>query len=214
MADGIFTGANILTPKKNTKRLKDIIGYSHQKEIINWKAEYIKASAARKNEYRRMKIEPPKRVLIYETPGNGKSELAQAIAGEHGFYFFKVLSKDFASSLINEQICKLDSIFTEIERFSKLTEQQGIVLFFDEFDSLTGKNNLNQFVRGSLLNYIADENTLRHRDSKILLIAARNFYDEIILAKTKPFKSSTHLLLMKALLSVRVVSLRKLMISF
>ncbi len=179
VADGTFTGANILTPKQNLKRLKDIIGYSHQKEIINRQAEYIKASAARKNEYRRMKIEPPKGVLLYGPPGNGKSELAQAVAGEHGFYFFKVLSKDFASSLVNEQIRKLDSIFTETERFSKLTEQKGIVLFFDEFDSLAGKNNLNQVVRGSLLNYIADENTLRHRDSKILLIAATNFFDEI-----------------------------------
>lgn len=193
VADGIFTGANILTPKQNPKRLKDIIGYSHQKEIINRQAEYIKASAARKNEYRRMKIEPPKGVLLYGPPGNGKSELAQAIAGEHGFYFFKVLSKDFASSLVNEQIRKLDSIFTEIERFSKLTEQQGIVLFFDEFDSLAGKNNLNQVVRGSLLNYIADENTLRHRDSKILLIAATNFFDEIDDAMKRKGRIDAHI---------------------
>ena len=193
VADGIFTGANILTPKQNPKRLRDIIGYSHQKEIINRQAEYIKASAARKNEYRRMKIEPPKGILLYGPPGNGKSELAQAVAGEHGFYFFKVLSKDFASSLVNEQIRKLDSIFTEIERFSKLTEQQGIVLFFDEFDALAGKNNLNQVVRGSLLNYIADENSLRHRDSKILLIAATNFFDEIDDAMKRKGRIDAHI---------------------
>ena len=195
VADGIFTRTNIISPQDNPKRLKDIIGYAPQKAMISRQAEFIKASAARKNEYRRMKVEPPKGVLLYGPPGNGKSELAQAVAGEHGFYFFKVLSKDFAAGFASEQIRKLDSIFTEIERFSKLTERPGIVLFFDEFDSLAGKGNLNQVVRGSLLNYISDENTLRNRDSKILFMAATNFFDEIDDAMKRKGRIDAHIFL-------------------
>lgn len=195
VADGIFTRTNIIAPQDNPKRLKDIIGYAPQKAKISNQAEFIKASAARKNEYRRMKIEPPKGILLYGAPGNGKSELAQAVAGEYGFYFFKVLSKDFAAGFAGEQIRKLDNIFTEIERFSKLTECPGIVLFFDEFDSLAGKGNLNQVVRGSLLNYIADENTLRNRDSKILFIAATNFFDEIDDAMKRKGRIDAHIFL-------------------
>ena len=195
VADGIFTRANIIAPQDNTKRLKDIIGYAPQKVMISRQAQFIKASATRKNEYRRMKVEPPKGVLLYGPPGNGKSELAQAAAGEHGFYFFKVLSKDFAAGFASEQIRKLDSIFTEIERFSKLTECPGIVLFFDEFDSLAGKGNLNQVVRGSLLNYIADENTMRNRDSKILFMAATNFLDEIDDAMKRKGRIDAHIFL-------------------
>ena len=195
VADGIFSRTNIIAPNDNPKRLKDIIGYAPQKAIISRQADFIKASAARKNEYRRMKVEPPKGVLLYGPPGNGKSELAQAVAGEHGFYFFKVLSKDFAAGFASEQISKLDSIFTKTERFSKLTECPGIVLFFDEFDSLAGKGNLNQVVRGSLLNYIADENTMRNRDSKILFMAATNFFDEIDDAMKRKGRIDAHIFL-------------------
>lgn len=179
VARGIFTGSNIIPPHKNDKRLSDIIGYEDQKRQICWQAEYIEASEVRKNEYRQMKIEPQKGVILYGPPGNGKSELAEAVAGEKGFYFFKILSKDFASSFAENQIKRLDDIFTELERFSKLTEQKGIVLFFDEFDALAGVNNLNPVVRGSMLDYIADEKHLRGRDSKILFIAATNFIENI-----------------------------------
>lgn len=193
VARGIFSATNIIPPQFNPKRLKDIIGYETQKEQICRQAEYIEASEARKNDYKRMKIEPTKGVLLYGPPGNGKSELAEAVAGERGFYFFKVLSKDFAAAFPAEQINRLDSIFTEIERFSKLTERKGIVLFFDEFDSLAGVNNLNQVVRGSLLNYIADEKTLRSRDSKILFIAATNDFDQIDAAMKRKGRIDAHI---------------------
>lgn len=195
VADGIFTSTNIISPQDNPKRLNDIIGYTKQKETIRRQADYITASATRKNEYRRMKIDPPKGILLYGPPGNGKSELAQAVAGEYGFYFFKILSKDFVSGFANEQIRKLDSIFTQIERFSKLTERKGIVLFFDEFDALAGMNNLNQVVRGSLLNYIADEHTLRNRDSKILFMAATNFFENIDEAIKRKGRIDAHIFL-------------------
>ena len=64
---------------------------------------------------------------------------------------------------------------------------------FDEFDSLAGKDNLNQVVRGSMLNYIADESRLRGRDSKILFIAATNFYDNIDDAMKRKGRIDAHI---------------------
>ena len=192
---GIFSKDNIIKPSRNQMRLSDIIGYEELKDKIQFQVDYIRADQYRKKQYDDFGIKPQKGVLMYGPPGNGKSVLAKAVAGEYGFYFFKVLSRDFATINPEEQIKNLERIFTETIRFSKMTDCPGIVLFFDEFDSLVSTNVLNTVVRGSLLNYIADENGLRNRDSKILFIAATNFYGAIDEAVKRQGRIDTHLLM-------------------
>lgn len=190
---GIFSSGNIIKPSNNHMSFKDIIGYDDLKEKISMQADYIRADKYQKKQYDDFGIKPKKGILLYGPPGNGKSVLAKAVAGEYGFYFFKVLSRDFATINPEEQIKNLERIFTEITRFSKMTNCPGIILFFDEFDSLAGTNVLNTVVRGSLLNYIADENGIRNRDSKILFIAATNFYERIDEAIKRQGRIDTHL---------------------
>lgn len=192
---GIFTAGNILTPRNNAMKLDDIIGYTEQKREIKKQVDYIIASANRKKEYEKFGVKPGKGVVLYGPPGNGKSELAQAIAGEYGFYFFKILSQDFASALPERQLDKLDKIFHEVQKFSKIMHAPGIVLFFDEFDSLVGKDVLNTVVRGTLLNYLADKSGLRSDESKILLIAATNFFSKLDDAVKRKGRLDAHLLL-------------------
>ena len=190
---GIFSKGNIIKPTENKSKLEDIIGYDDLKEKIAFQVDYIRANQYQKKQYDDFGIKPQKGILMYGPPGNGKSVLAKAVAGEYGFYFFKVLSRDFATINPEEQIKNLERIFTEIIRFSKMTDCPGIVLFFDEFDSLVGTNILNTVVRGSLLNYIADENGIRNRDSKILFIAATNFYQIIDDAVKRQGRMDAHL---------------------
>lgn len=193
-AQGIFSRDNIISPKENNYKLNSIIGYDDLKEKIRLQVDYIRADKKQKKQYDVFGIEPRKGILLYGPPGNGKSALAKAVAGEYGFYFFKVLSRDFANSYPDEQIKKLERIFTEVTRFSKMmTNCPGIVLFFDEFDSLAGVNILNTVVRGSLLNYIADEKGLRSKDSRILFMAATNFPERIDEAMKRQGRIDTHL---------------------
>ena len=117
--------------------------------------------------------------MLYGPPGNAKSMLAEAVAGEFGFYFFKVVSKNFVSLYANDTIKKLADIFSRTIQFSKImSEAKGIVLFFDEFDSLAG-SLLSQDIRGSLLDFLSDQGGLRNKDSKILFMAATNYYKTI-----------------------------------
>lgn len=195
MKDGVFTAENIIAPEKNPSRLEDIIGYDSHKREIQKQIDFMLADAEEKNKYGNFGIKPGKGVVLYGPPGNGKSELAQAIAGENGFYFFKVLSQDFASNSASDQLHKLEKIFGEVQRFSKIMSAPGIVLFFDEFDSLVGKNVLSTVVRGTLLNFLADKDGLRSNDSKILLVAATNFFDNLDDAVKRKGRIDAHLMM-------------------
>lgn len=166
------------TPGEIRNRFSDVIGYDDIKTKIRRKAEYISYNEDEKLRFENFGLEISKGTLLYGPPGNAKSMLAEAVAGEFGFYFFKVVSKNFVSLYANDTIKKLADIFSRTIQFSKITEAKGIVLFFDEFDSLAG-SLLSQDIRGSLLDFLSDQGGLRNKDSKILFMAATNYYKTI-----------------------------------
>lgn len=171
------------TPGEIRNRFSDVIGYDDIKTKIKRKAEYISYNEDEKLRFENFGLEISKGTLLYGPPGNAKSMLAEAVAGEFGFYFFKVVSKNFVSLYANDTIKKLADIFSRTIQFSKIMSEakgkgKGIVLFFDEFDSLAG-SLLSQDIRGSLLDFLSDQGGLRNKDSKILFMAATNYYETI-----------------------------------
>lgn len=173
------------TPGEIRNRFSDVIGYDDIKTKIRRKAEYISYNEDEKLRFENFGLEISKGTLLYGPPGNAKSMLAEAVAGEFGFYFFKVVSKNFVSLYANDTIKKLADIFSRTIQFSKIMSEpkgkgkgKGIVLFFDEFDSLAG-SLLSQDIRGSLLDFLSDQGGLRNKDSKILFMAATNYYKTI-----------------------------------
>lgn len=167
------------TPGEIRNRFSDVIGYDDIKTKIRRKAEYISYNEDEKLRFENFGLEISKGTLLYGPPGNAKSMLAEAVAGEFGFYFFKVVSKNFVSLYANDTIKKLADIFSRTIQFSKImSEAKGIVLFFDEFDSLAG-SLLSQDIRGSLLDFLSDQGGLRNKDSKILFMSATNYYETI-----------------------------------
>ena len=189
----------VLEPDEISTRYKDIIGYDRIKERISRQGSYICSSEAEKRKADTFGISVNKGVLLYGPPGNAKTKLAEATAKEHNFYFIKVLSKDFASDFVEKQLDNLEMIFNQSIRLSKMCNKyNGVLLFFDEFDSLAGIGNLNQVVRGTLLDYLAagekEERTgIRSPQSRILLMAATNFLWTLDDAVTRRGRIDEHL---------------------
>jgi len=179
--NGVFSNVE-RPPVDNFRSVDDIIGYEDIKNKINEQASFIKkynGDIVYRDRVNRLAIPQSKGILLYGPPGNGKTQLAQTIASVNGFYFIKIISQDFASIYQNEKIIRLREIFEETLKFSAITTAPGVVLFFDEFDALAGNSVLDPVVRGSLLDYLADEKGIRAKDSKVLLICATNFYNDI-----------------------------------
>ncbi|GIW23234.1 MAG: hypothetical protein KatS3mg068_2241 [Candidatus Sericytochromatia bacterium] len=156
-----------LSFKNNKYNFSSIIGYYQvKKEFKN-----TILSVLREAELKLYNIEPERGILLYGPPGNGKSFIAKAIAGEFNLDFIKVLSKDISSYLYSEDSKKLADIFTASFKIARLSKN-GCVLFFDEFDGIASKNvNLN--LRATLLDFIVQSREVPN----LILIAATNYKD-------------------------------------
>lgn len=172
----------IYKPENLSVDYNDIIGYDDVKNVLSRQVKNMKASSKEKMDAEKFGVQSKKGVLLYGPPGNAKSKLAEATAKEYNLYLVKVISKDFASVNFENQLKNLQLIFEQILRLSKMcTSVDGVVLFFDEFDSLASREILNSAIRGTLLDYLSNDksNGLRSNESRILFMAATNFYESL-----------------------------------
>ena len=156
----------------------DVIGYDKVKEALEDEVQYILSSQEEKNNMKKFNIKPKRGHLLYGPPGNGKTTFAKALAGENDFYYIRVLSKDFIGYSSLDILKKLETIFSYTIKLSKMTNKGGIVLFFDEIDTLINKQ-MDFNVRGTLLSYLEDEKGIKSDDSKIILIGATNYKNRL-----------------------------------
>mgnify|MGYP002516637991 CR=1 FL=1 len=188
-------------PGELKRTYADVIGYGKIKERISRQAVFIKSSEAEKLKADKYKLDISRGVLLYGPPGNAKTVLAEAVAKENNFYYIKVLSKDFVSDSVSRQLDNLQAIFDQAFRLSRTcSKYDGVLLFFDEFDALAGVHNLNQVVRGTLLDYLAagdgkERTGIRSSQSKVLLIAATNYYEFLDEAVIRKGRIDEHMLL-------------------
>ncbi len=164
--------------RKPSKDLKydNIIGCENIKTAINKQIDLF--DFQKREKYEQFGIRPRKGMLLYGPPGNGKSKIANAAANEHNLYFMKVTSENFTRGNISDANQVISNIFNSALQLSELCcEQDGVLLFFDEFDSLVSIRQLDSRIRGTVLTHLDDENTLRNPRVKVLFMAATNFYE-------------------------------------
>ncbi len=83
--------------------------------------------------FERLGIEPPKGVLIYGTPGGGKTLLAKAVANESQAHFITINGPEIVSKFVGEAEEKLRNIFQEAE------DNAPSIIFIDELDAIAPK---------------------------------------------------------------------------
>lgn len=156
----------------------ELVGYEDIIQELQKECKYIICDLKTKENYERFKIKMKRGSILYGPPGNGKTELASYIANKNNFYLIKILSKSFASLSFENSLKKIKEIFENTIKLANITSKSGILLFFDEIDTLIG-NGLDPLVRGTLLNYLQDEKGIRHYTSKIMFLGATNFFESL-----------------------------------
>jgi ATP-dependent 26S proteasome regulatory subunit len=74
--------------------------------------------------------EPPRAILLYGPPGNGKTLMAKALAGQVNRTFFNIS----ASSLMSKNLGEGEKLMRAL--FTVASERKPSIVFFDEIDSL------------------------------------------------------------------------------
>jgi transitional endoplasmic reticulum ATPase len=83
--------------------------------------------------FEKLGIQPPKGVLLYGSPGTGKTLLAKAVASETNAHFIPINGPEIMDKFYGESERKLRDIFDEAQ------ENAPSIIFIDEIDSIAPK---------------------------------------------------------------------------
>lgn len=83
--------------------------------------------------FERLGIEPPRGVLLYGSPGTGKTLLAKAVANESDAHFIYISGPELVSKFVGESEERLREIFKEAQ------EKSPTIIFMDEIDAIAPK---------------------------------------------------------------------------
>ena len=85
--------------------------------------------------FARLRVEPPKGVLLYGPPGTGKTTIARAVASEVKAHFVRVNGPEIIHKFYGESEAKLRELFDEAQR------KAPSIIFIDEIDALAPKRS-------------------------------------------------------------------------
>lgn len=165
--------------KPGTLRLIDVAGQDGPKHELAEVVDYLKAPSR----FTALGARAPRGVLLYGPPGNGKTMLAKAVAGEAAASFIEQNASSFMQLYVGAGAMAVRRLFQAARKSAPC------VIFIDELDAVGG---LRQGGSGShderlqTLNALLAEMDGMQDNGAIVVIAATNRLDALDPALTRP----------------------------
>lgn len=126
--DPLIKGMEIL--HETDVSLKDVGGLTDEiKEVI----EVVQIALSSPEKFKSMGIDPPKGVLLYGPPGNGKTLIAKAIARKTNAKFISLIGSELVQKYIGEGARMVRELF----HYAKKSGPS--IIFIDELDAIGSK---------------------------------------------------------------------------
>lgn len=167
---------------KPTEKLDDVAGLDQVKKELR---EKVIEPFLHPEVYERFKVKVGGGILMYGPPGNGKTFIAKAIAGELDAAFFNVNASQIKDKYVGETEKNLQKLFDEARQHPKS------VLFLDEVDHLLSKRGNRKI--GSVAQFLSLTDGLVKNTNCMLVLAATNkpwMLDEAVI---RPGRLGTHI---------------------
>lgn len=168
--------------EKPTERLADVAGLDDVKQELR---EKVIEPFLHPELYERFKVKIGGGILMYGPPGNGKTYIAKAVAGELDAAFFNVNSSQIKDKYVGETEKNLQQLFDEARRHPKS------VIFLDEVDHLLAKRGNRKI--GSVAMFLSLTDGLVKNTNCMLVLGATNkpwLLDEAVV---RPGRLGTHI---------------------
>ncbi|MDF2956100.1 MAG: AAA+-type ATPase [Candidatus Alkanophagales archaeon MCA70_species_2] len=145
------------------------------KEIVEWPLKYPEF-------FERLKMKPPKGVLLFGPPGTGKTLLAKAAANESEANFISVKGPELLSKWVGE------SERAVRETFRKAKQAAPCIIFFDEIDAIAPVrgSGFDSHVTERVVSQILTEMDGLEELRDVIIIAATNRPDLVDPALLRP----------------------------
>jgi len=142
------------------------------KEAVEWPLKYSEV-------FKEAHTNPPKGILLYGSPGTGKTLLAKAVANESGVNFISIKGP----ALISKYVGESERAIREV--FKKAKQASPTILFFDEIDAIVPKRSsasTDSHVTERVLSQFLTELDGIEELKGVLVLAATNRLDLVDLA--------------------------------
>lgn len=167
-------------------------------KVIEWPVH-------RREAFEKLKIKPPKGILLFGPPGTGKTLLAQAVAAKSRMNFISVKGPELLSKWVGESEKQIR------EAFRKARQSAPSIIFFDEIDALVqkrGQEHSGSRVGESVLSQILTEMDGIEELSGVVILAATNRPDLLDPALLRPGRLEKHIYIKPPDLKGRVAILQ------
>ena len=161
-----YDDSNNNTKKHSNHKFEDVIGMDKVKDKLYDVIDQFKNF----EKYKKWQVKPIKAVLLYGSPGTGKTYISEALANEIDAEFEQLNISDIFQKYIGESEKVIRDLFEDARK-----REGNTVIFLDEIDSIAKKRHSGESAeaRNSILNELLAQMSNSNND-KIFLIFATN----------------------------------------
>lgn len=174
------SNARLHDKEKEKTTFEDVAGLKEAKEELVEVVDFLKSPS----KYTAMGAKIPKGVMLVGSPGNGKTLLARAVAGEANVPFFSISGSEFVEMFVGVGASRVRDLFKKAKRNAPC------IIFMDEIDAVgrqrgTGVGGGHD-EREQTLNQILTEMDGFETNTGVIVMAATNRPDVLDPALLRP----------------------------
>ncbi len=173
--------AKFFSPNTIKIKFKDVAGVEEAKDDLQDVVNFLKNP----DQFKRLGAKIPQGILLTGAPGNGKTMLAKAVAGEASCPFFSISGSDFVEVFVGVGASRVRDLFLQARKHAPC------IVFIDEIDAIgrhrgVGVGGGNEEREQTLNQLLSEMDGFSTTPGAVIVLAATNRPDVLDKALLRP----------------------------